>query len=254
MADSVKILLIEDDADLLDLTAYTLRREQWSVIEASDAVHALHRWRTARPDVVLIDLCLPRGDGFEILKKIREVDSTPAIVVTASTKEQDLLRAFEAGADDFITKPFSARELVVRIRAIVRRSGTHLGEMGQPTLEVGDFRLDPELHEIRLGERVVRLTPIEFRIFHLLAINAGRVVTNSRLLSYVWGPDGGDPNALRAHVCHIRAKLNLTVTGAGTINGVPLVGYSFRLANVPARPEPPTSLVAGIMRATPVRP
>jgi DNA-binding response OmpR family regulator len=231
----MKVLLIEDDADLLDLTAYTLRREQWSVIEASDAVHGLHRWRTARPDVVLIDLCLPRGDGFEILKKIREVDSTPAIVVTASTKEHDLIRAFEAGADDFITKPFSARELVVRIRAIVRRSGTHLGEMGQPTLEVGDFRLDPELHEIRREDRVVRLTPIEFRIFHLLAINAGRVVTNSRLLSYVWGPDGGDPNALRSHVCHIRAKLDLSKPDSASITGVPLVGYCFRLADSAAK-------------------
>lgn len=249
----MKILLIEDDADLLDLTAYTLRREQWSVIEASDAVHAIHRWRTARPDVVLVDLSLPRGDGFEILKKIREVDSTPAIVVTASTKEQDLLRAFEAGADDFITKPFSSRELVVRIRAIVRRSGTHLGEMGQPTLEVGDLRLDPELHEIRRGDRVVRLTPIEFRIFHLLAINAGRVVTNSRLLSYVWGPDGGDGNALRAHVCHIRAKLELSKSGGASITGVPLVGYCFRLANPPATSERPSSAGAGAAGAMPVR-
>ncbi len=225
----MKILLIEDDADLLDLTAYTLRREHWSVIEANDAVNAMRCWRTARPDVILVDLGLPRGDGFEVIKKVREVDDTPAIVLSGSTKEQDLLRAFEAGADDFITKPFSARELVVRIRAIVRRAGTHLGDMGQSTLEVADYRLDPELHEITRGERVVRLTPIEFRIFHLLAINAGRVVTNSRLLAYVWGADGGDFNALRSHVCHIRAKLELGKPNSATITGVPLVGYCFRL-------------------------
>lgn len=225
----MKILLIEDDADLLDLTAYTLRREHWSVIEATDAVNAMKCWRIARPDVIIVDLGLPRGDGFEVLKKVREVDQTPAIVVSGSTKEQDLLRAFESGADDFIAKPFRPRELVVRIRAIVRRAGTHLGDAGQSTLEVGDYRLDPEVHEVTRGERVVRLTPIEFRIFHLLAINAGRVVTNSRLLAYVWGADGGDFNALRSHVCHIRAKLELGKADPATINGVPLVGYCLRL-------------------------
>jgi len=227
----MKILLIEDDPDLLDLTAYTLRRERWSVIEASDAVQAIRGWRTARPDVVLVDLALPRGDGFEVLKKIREVDQTPALVLTGSSREQDLVHAFELGADDFLTKPFRARELVARIRAIVRRAGTHLGELGQPTLEVGDFRLDPELHEVTRAERVVRLTPIEFRIFHLLAINAGRVVTNSRLLSYVWGPDGGDPSALRSHVSHIRAKPELGKPGSPSVTGVPLVGYCFRLSS-----------------------
>lgn len=227
----MKILLIEDDADLLDLTAYSLRREHWSVIEATDAVSAMRCWRTARPDVILVDLGLPRGDGFEVLKKVREVDETPVIVLSGSTKQQDLLRAFEFGADDFITKPYSARELVVRIRAIVRRAGTHLGDVGQSTLEVGEYRLDPELHQITRRDEVVRLTPIEFRIFHLLAINAGRVVTNSRLLAYVWGPDGGDFSALRSHVCHIRAKLRLKELRAGSITGVPLVGYSFRLAD-----------------------
>lgn len=244
----MKILLIEDDPDLLDLTAYTLRRERWSVIEASDAVHAIRGWRTARPDVVLVDLALPRGDGFEVLKKIREVDQTPAIVLTGSSREQDLIRAFELGADDYLTKPFRARELVARIRAIVRRAGTHLGELGQPTLEVGDFRLDPELHEITRGERVVRLTPIEFRIFHLLAINAGRVVTNSRLLSYVWGPDGGDPNALRSHVSHIRAKLALGKPGSSSITGVPLVGYCFRLTDTTA--AAPTSRAPATLART----
>ena len=235
----MKILLIEDDADLLDLTAYTLRREHWSVIEATDAVHAIRSWRAARPDVILVDLGLPRGDGFEVLRKIRESDATPAIVLTASSQEQDLLRAFEAGADDFITKPFSARALVARIRAIVRRAGTHLGDVGQSTLEVADYRLDPELNEITYGGRNVRLTPIEFRIFHLLAINAGRVVTNSRLLSYVWGADGGDFNALRSHVCHIRAKLELGKPDSAKITGVPLVGYCFRLSvTTPLREGP----------------
>lgn len=233
----MKILLIEDDADLLDLTAYALRREHWSVIEATDAVQAIQRWKASRPDVLLVDLDLPRGDGFEVLKTIREVDATPAIVVTGSKKEQDLLRAFEVGADDFVTKPVSARELVARIKAIVRRAGTHLGDLAQPTLEVGDLRLDPELHEITRGAQTVRLTPTEFRIFHLLAINAGRVVTNSRMLSYVWGSDGGDVNALRAHVCHIRAKLQLSKRENGTISAIPVVGYCFRLPGKPPASE-----------------
>lgn len=234
----MKILLIEDDADLLDLTAYTLRRQQWSVIEAPDAPSGLRRWRASRPDVLLVDLGLPGGDGFEVLKTVRATDATPVIVLTGSKKEQDLLRAFAMGADDFVTKPFGPRELIARINAVARRAKQPSGDLAQPTLEIGDLRLDSEAHEVKRRGRAVRLTPTEFRIFNLLATNAGRVVTNSRMLSFVWGSDGGDASALRAHVSHIRTKLELTRPENGTITGIPTVGYCFRPpAQIPAAGE-----------------
>ena len=224
----MKILIVEDDPDLLDVTAYSLRRERFAVIEATDGVQALHRWKVDRPDLIVLDLGLPRHDGFEVLERVREKDLTPVLVLSGRGSEQDIVRAFGLGADDYVSKPFAAKQLALRIRAILRRASVEPLEQSEPTLEIGDLRIDPEIQEVTWAGRYIRLTPIEFRIFNLLAMHAGRIVTTSRLLAYVWGYEGGDQNALRTHLSHVRTKLQLRIFG-GSITGTPGVGYRFEL-------------------------
>src|SRR5213592_1025326 len=117
--ERMKILLVEDDPDLLDVTAYSLRRERFAVIEATDGAQALHRWKVDRPDLIVLDLGLPRHDGFEVLQRVREKDLTPVVVLSGRTADPDIFRAFNLGADDYVSKPFGAKQLALRIRAIL---------------------------------------------------------------------------------------------------------------------------------------
>lgn len=230
----IKILVAEDDPDLLDLTAYVLRRDRFVVVEARDGVEALRRWGADRPDLVLLDLGLPGMDGFEVLRQIREQDRTPVLVLTGRTESRDVVRTFNLGTDDFLAKPFEFRELTARIRAILRRAqGSSYDETEVP-VEIGGLRLTPDTCEVTWHEEVVRLTPTEFRILYLLVANAPKVVSASRLYTYVWGSEGADANALRTHISHIRRKLDRGGTALGEITSVPGVGYVFRGASDPA--------------------
>lgn len=224
----MKILLVEDDPDLLDVTAYSLRRERFAVIEATDGAQALHRLKVDRPDIVVLDLGLARLDGFEVLRRLREKESTPVVVLTGRQDEQDIVRAFTLGADDYVTKPFATKQLALRIRAILRRTSAQPLEEVQQALQIQDLHIEPEMQAISWAGREVRLTPTEFRIFHLLAMRVNRIVTTSRLLAYVWGYEGGDPNALRTHISHLRTRLDL-VARNGSITGIPGVGYRFSM-------------------------
>jgi two-component system OmpR family response regulator len=225
----IKILLVEDEPDILDLTAYVLRRERFVVIEASDGEQALRRWKADRPDLVVLDLGLPRLDGFEVLRRIRDDGDTPVLVLTARHESPNILRTFNLGTDDFMPKPFEFRELTARIRAILRRTKTATGRDGaEPRVDVDGLTLDPEAYEVGWRNAYVRLTPTEFRILYLLATNAGHVVSANRLYTYVWGSDGGDANALRSHMSHLRRKLMVDGEAPGTITSVPGVGYVFR--------------------------
>lgn len=219
----MKVLLVEDDPDLLDVTAYSLRREGLSVIQAADGAQAIQRWRTESPDIVVLDLGLPRQDGFEVLRAIRAEGQSPVIVLTGRTDEQAVSRCFGLGTDDFVTKPFSSKQLALRIRAILRRTaGAETEAARLQPLEISGARLDPELLEVTRAGRVTNLTPIEFKILYLLGLNHGRVVTMNRMFAYVWGHQGGETNALRSHICHIRAKLQLP---RDAIQSMPAVGY-----------------------------
>ena len=224
----IKILLVEDDLDMLDLTAYVLRRERFVVMEASDGAAALRRWRADRPDLVVLDLGLPSLDGFEVLRRIRADDETPILVLTGRRDAQDILRVFNLGSDDFLAKPFEFKELIARIRAILRRVQTSPKENTEPRVEVDGLKLDPEAYEVAWRDTYVRLTPTEFRILYLLVTNAGHVVSANRLYTYVWGSEGGDANALRSHISHLRRKLETTGETPGTISSVPAIGYVYR--------------------------
>jgi two-component system, OmpR family, response regulator len=224
----IKILLVEDEPDMLDLTAYVLRRERFVVAEAADGAAALRRWKADRPDIVILDVGLPNVDGFEVLRKIREEAETPVLMLTARRDRPDIARAFNLGTDDFLPKPFEFRELIARIRAILRRSKSAQQEMREPKVESNGLVLDPEAYEVTWRETVCRLTPTEFRILYLLVTNAGHVVSANRLYTYVWGADGGDANALRSHISHLRHKLEVDGQAPGSITSVPAVGYVFR--------------------------
>jgi DNA-binding response OmpR family regulator len=224
----IKILLVEDDPDILDLTAYVLRRERFVVTEASDGAQALRRWKTDRPDLVIMDLGLPSLDGFEVLRRIREEDQTPVLVITGRKDAHDILRCFNLGTDDFVPKPFEYRELIARARAILRRAQVAQAEAAEPSLQLDGLTLDPVTYEVTWRNESVRLTPTEFRILYLLVTNAGHVVPASRLYTYVWGSEGADANALRSHISHLRRKLEIDGASPGTISSIPAVGYVFR--------------------------
>jgi len=226
----IKILLVEDDPDILDLTAYVLRRERFVVTEASDGAQALRRWKADRPDLVIMDLGLPSLDGFELLRRIREEDQTPILVITGRKDAHDVLRCFNLGSDDFVPKPFEHRELIARVRAILRRAQAAQTEAPEPSVQVDGFTLDPVGYEVSWRNQSVRLTPTEFRILYLLVTNAGHVVPASRIYTYVWGSEGADANALRSHMSHLRRKLEIDGASPGTISSIPAVGYIFRRA------------------------
>lgn len=224
----MKVLVVEDDRDQMDVTAHMLRRDHFDVIEASDSSQALRRFRTARPDLVIVNLDLPPPGGLELLRQIRAEGETPVLVVTGPDDRQETFRCFELGADDFITTPYVFRELTLRIRAILRRAGGTAREGAEARLQIADLHLDPETHEVQRGSVVVRLTPTEFRILYTLVKNAERVVPARRLFAYVWGTEGGAANSLRSHICHLRKKLGLDGGARGSIASVPAVGYVFR--------------------------
>ena len=239
----IKILLVEDDPDALDLAAYVLRRERFVVLEATDGAQAIRRWKNDRPDLVILDLGLPSLDGFEILRRIREEEQTPVLVLTGRHDAHDLLRTFNLGTDDFVPKPYQFPELVARVRALLRRAKAGPVESAEPKVQVDGMGLDPETYEMTWKGAVIRLTPTEFRILYLLATNAGHVVPASRLYTYVWGSEGADANALRSHMSHLRRKLESLGEPPGTITAVPAVGYALK-RGAPALPAKAAAVAA----------
>jgi DNA-binding response OmpR family regulator len=222
----VKVLIVDDDADLLDLTAYALRRDGFTVIQATDGEQAMQKWEREEPDLVLLDANMPKMNGFEVCRQIRQASTTPVIMLTARDDEADILQGLELGADDYVTKPFSAKQLIARIKAVIRRCQGDPYRQPVSELTAGDLVLDLQSHEARKSGSMVQLTPLEFRLLYMLAMNEGRVIPYDRLVEYAWGYDGGDSSLLKTHMSHIRSKLGLTGTGPGSIRAIPGVGYS----------------------------
>ena len=220
----MKVLIADDDEDLVDITAYALRREGFIVSVASDGGQALQMCTEDPPDIMLLDVRMPKMNGFDVVRAVRQSFSTPILMVTARDDEEDIVRGLQLGADDYVTKPFSARQLAARMRAIVRRNRTGLPESG-PEIEAGGIVLDIESHAARRGDAGVRMTPLEFRILYPLMLNAGRVVPSTRLVEQAWGFEGGDTSMLKTHVSHMRKKLRLRKGEPGYIEGIPGVGY-----------------------------
>lgn len=202
----MKALIVDDDRVLADVVAFTLRREGFEVTQAYDGETALERWAVERPDLIVLDVNLPQLDGFAVCQRIRQQADTPILLLTVRDEEDDIVRGLELGADDYITKPFSPRQLVARAQAILRRAG----KKPAPAIrQVGQLRLDPSRREIRLGQEgeVVPLTPLESQLLDYLMLNVGHVLTTDALIEHVWGPEGGDRDMLRQLVHRLRGKI-----------------------------------------------
>jgi DNA-binding response OmpR family regulator len=231
---SARVLVAEDERDVAELIRYTLAREGFEVILATNGADALRLARESRPDLVLLDLMLPQVNGWELCRRLKQDPATrpvPVIMVTARTEEGDKVLGFELGADDYVTKPFSTRELVARVRAVVRRSRPPEIEERRHRIKVGDLVVDRQRFEVTVGGRAVALTPKEFGLLATLAAEPGRVFGRDELLDLVWGRDGFvEPRTVDVHLARLRAKFvaaRLPEPGIETVRGV---GYRYREA------------------------
>lgn len=226
----MKVLFVDDDLDLLDVTTYALRREGFEVVGTTDGARALTMWEVEQPDVLILDVSLPRLNGLEVCKRVRQFSDTPILLLTGRTTEEDVLRGFECGADDYVTKPFSARQLAMRLRALWGRRKHRSDPEPFRRLCVGKLELDQETYEVWRAGKPLPLTPTEFRLLWILSANAGRVVPSSRLVDYAWGYGRGEPSLLKSHISHLRHKLQLPSAGVREITSVPQVGYRLTLS------------------------
>lgn len=210
-AKKTTILTADDDPQLLRLMMRNLELEGYEVIPVSDGQQALQGIEQHMPDLVLLDVMMPKMDGFTVCQRVREFSAVPVIIVTARGQDQDKVRGLDLGADDYLTKPFSVDELLARVRAVLRRTQftakEHMQGL-QATTTVGDLSIDYSQHKVTLAGREITLTPIEYRVLAYLAQNPGRVVTQDLLLEHVWGAEYiGESHMLQVNVNRLRRKL-----------------------------------------------
>lgn len=226
----MKILVVDDDADLRGLIAYALRQAGYLVVEAADGAAALAAYECEEPALVILDVNLPRLSGFEVCRTIRQRSpapgGTPVMMLTVRGAEEDVVQGLDLGADDYLTKPFSPRALLARVRALLRRAAV---EKPAP-LVAGDLALDLELQSVAVaGAPPVRLTNLELRLLQLLLANAGHTLPAERLLSHVWGLRGsGDRQLLKQLVHRLRQKIEADAAHPRYLVTVPGIGYELR--------------------------
>jgi DNA-binding response OmpR family regulator len=210
-ARTMRIVTADDDPQLLRLIARNLEFEGYEVITAGDGALALEQIERSAPDLVLLDVMMPRMDGFTVCQRVREFSSVPIIIVTARGQDQDKVKGLDLGADDYLTKPFSVEELLARVRAVLRRAQflTNDAASGRgTTTTVGELRIDYAQHLVTLAGKEVTLTPTEYRLLAYLAQNVGRVITQDLLLEHVWGADYlGESHMLQVNINRLRRKL-----------------------------------------------
>ncbi len=223
-----RVLVVEDEESFSEALSFMLRREGYEVGVACDGPAALEEFERHGADLVLLDLMLPGISGTEVCRTLRQRSSVPIIMVTAKDSEVDKVVGLELGADDYVTKPFSSRELVARIRAVLRRQGERDSEAVPPVLEAGPVRLDIDRHLVTVRGRHVQLPLKEFDLLELLMRNAGRVLTRGQLIDRVWGSDYvGDTKTLDVHIKRLRAKIEEAPANPVLIVTVRGLGYKF---------------------------
>ncbi|EJF45974.1 response regulator transcription factor [Actinomyces massiliensis] len=226
-----RILLVEDEENYRDPLALSLRRDGYEVVEAQDGAAAMERFEAAGRaggsgtiDLVLLDLMLPRLPGTEVCRRIRRTSSVPVIMLTAKNSEVDKIVGLEIGADDYVTKPYSYRELLARVHAVLRRS--HEGEPQEPLLSAGRVAMDVERHEVRVDGEIVTMPLREFELLELFLRNPDRVLTRSQIIESIWGSNYvGDTKTLDVHVKRIRAKIEAEPSAPRLLTTVRGVGY-----------------------------
>jgi two-component system, OmpR family, phosphate regulon response regulator PhoB len=230
MAVMKSILIIEDEKDIVDLIEYHLKQSSFSVISALDGPTGLERARKKRPNLIILDLMLPGMDGKDICRSLKSnplTQSIPILMLTAKAEETDRLIGFELGADDYVTKPFSPKELVLRVKAILRRK--EVDQEGEKIIRIGELLIDIDRHQVSIKKSPVRLTSTEFKLLVELASKRGRVLTREHLLDRVWGYTyEGYARTVDTHVRRLREKMGPLGDSIETIRGV---GYRFREEN-----------------------
>jgi len=223
-----RVLVVEDEESFSDALSYMLRKEGFEVSVAATGPTALTEFDRTGADIVLLDLMLPEMSGTEVCRQLRKRSHVPIIMVTARDSEIDKVVGLEIGADDYVTKPYSPRELVARIRAVLRRRSTDQVDAAAPTLAAGPVRMDVERHVVTVDGSTVQLPLKEFELLELLLRNAGRVLTRGQLIDRVWGADYvGDTKTLDVHVKRLRSKIEPEPSTPRFIVTVRGLGYKF---------------------------
>jgi two-component system KDP operon response regulator KdpE len=218
--------VIEDEAPLQKFLGVTLGTQNYRVIEATTGEQGLRHAAMDRPDLVILDLGLPDVDGVQVARRLREWSAVPIIVVSARGKEQDKVVALDAGADDYLTKPFGVAELLARVRVALRRVDAANPQTGEPVFAVGELRVDLARREVCVAGKPIHLTPNEFKLLSVLIKHAGRVLTHRMLLNEVWGPgSGSEPHYLRVYMNQLRQKLEHDAARPKYLLTEPGVGY-----------------------------
>lgn len=225
-----RILVVEDEPAVTDLLAYNLRKAHYDVLTAADGRAALQLATESKPDLILLDLMIPEVDGLDVCRELRKSSGVPIIMVTARGEEIDRVVGLEIGADDYVTKPFSVRELLARIKAVLRRAENGSGKDASTILHgPGNLVMDVERRAVSVADRSIALTRLEFDLLHRLLINAGRVLTRERLLEQAWGYDyAGDTRAVDSAIKRLRAKLREASPDADCIEAVRGLGYRIK--------------------------
>lgn len=222
----MRVLLADDDPDISEIVGFVLKRQGFQLLTAANGVEALEVARRERPDLIVLDVMMPRMDGYEVCRRIRASNDVPIIMLTAKDDEASKVMGLDIGADDYLTKPFSHKELLARIRAVMRRTLFDKETMAPPILEAGAIRLDSSRHLVLLSGKQVDLTPTEFQILRCLMANYGRVATHDIILNYAWGSNfEGETEMLKVHIRHLREKLEDAPSSPTRIKTVRGVGY-----------------------------
>jgi two-component system KDP operon response regulator KdpE len=223
------VLVIEDEPQMRRLLRTTLRAHGYQVVEAATAREGLTQAAGRNPEIVLLDLGLPDGDGLEVARTLRRSSHRPIIVISARGQERDKVAALDEGADDYLTKPFGVQELLARIRVALRHAATPTGTEPAPLFQAGDLRVDLIRRQVFRGSQEVHLTPTEYRLLAALIRHAGQVVTHRQLLHEVWGSNYGDQtHYLRVYMAQLRHKLEADAARPRLLTTEPGVGYRLR--------------------------
>lgn len=203
-----KILIVDDDPNLVELIQYNLEGEGYEVIAARDGQEGMRLFFTDRPDLVVLDIAMPKLDGYQVCQRIREMASTPVIMLTAKGREEDIIKGLDLGADDYLTKPFRLGELLARVRATLRRARTEPEPTEALTYSDDHLSIDLEARRVAVSGKVVKLTPTEYKLLALLVKNKGRLLEFRQLLESVWGFEYiDDVDYLRVYIWHLRRKI-----------------------------------------------
>jgi len=226
VAERQRVLIADDDPLIQRLVRTHLDRAGYRVLTAADGEAALDVAAADQPDLIVLDLMLPKLDGFEVCKRIREFSLVPVVMLTARGEQVDKLRGFEAGADDYLTKPFSPPELLARIQAVLRRVQQTATSSAPSVVTCGELTIDFVRRRVIVNEETIKLTPTEFQLLQQLALNAGKVMSHTELLTKVWGPEyRDDRDYLWAYVRHLRRKLETDPDNPKRILSEPGYGY-----------------------------